>query len=40
MDRPELDLESELLQGRMKRAAREAEADAKLDELKKRMGRE
>jgi len=40
MDRPEVDLESELLQGRMKRAAREAEADAKLEEMKKRMGRE
>lgn len=40
MDRPEVDLEAELLQGRMKRAAREAEASAKLDELKKRMGRE
>lgn len=40
MDRPETDLEHELLQGRMERAAREAAADAKLDELKRRMGRE
>jgi len=40
MDRPETDLESELLKGRMERAAREAAADAKLDELKRRMGRE
>jgi len=40
MDRPETDLEGELLKGRMERAAREAAADAKLDELKKRMGRE
>jgi hypothetical protein len=40
MDRPDLDLEAELLKGRMERSAREAEADAKLDEMKKRMGRE
>ena len=40
MDRPELDLEAELLKGRMERSAREAEADARLEELKKRMGRE
>ena len=40
MDRPETDLEGELLKGRMERAAREAAADAKLDELKRRMGRE
>ena len=40
MDRPETDLEGELLKGRMQRAEREAVADAKLDELKKRMGRE
>ncbi|HEY2805398.1 MAG TPA: hypothetical protein VGI92_06015 [Gemmatimonadales bacterium] len=40
MDRPEVDVEGELLQGRMERAAREAAADARLDELKKRMGRE
>ncbi len=39
MDRPEVDLEQELLRGRMDRAAREAEADAKLEELKKRMGK-
>jgi hypothetical protein len=40
MDRPETDLEGELLKGRMERAAREAQADAKLEEMKKRMGRE
>ncbi|MFI5206393.1 MAG: hypothetical protein ACHQU8_03975 [Gemmatimonadales bacterium] len=40
MDRPETDLEGELLKGRMERAAREAQADAKLEELKKKMGRE
>lgn len=40
MDRPETDLEGELLKTRMKRAAREAEADARLEEMKKRMGRE
>ena len=40
MDRPETDLESELLKGRMQRAEREAAAEAKLDELKKRMGRQ
>lgn len=40
MDRPELDLEHDLLKTRVDRAAREAAADAKLDELKKRMGRE
>jgi hypothetical protein len=39
MDRPETDLEGELLKGRMERAAREAQADAKLDELKKKMGK-
>lgn len=39
MDRPETDLEQELLKTKLDRAAREAEADAKLDELKKRMGR-
>jgi chromosome segregation ATPase len=37
--RPETDLEQELLRSRMDRAAREAAADAKLEELKKRMGR-
>ncbi len=40
MDRPDTDLEGEMLRGRMERQAREAAADAKLDELKKRMGRE
>jgi hypothetical protein len=40
MDRPDTDLEGELLKGRMDRAVREAQADAKLDELKKKMGRE
>lgn len=39
MDRPELDAEQEALKARMDRAAREAEADAKLEELKKRMGK-
>lgn len=39
MDRPETDLEQELLKTKLDRAAREAEADAKLEELKKRMGR-
>src|SRR2546427_513334 len=34
MDRPGTDLEGELLKGRMERAAREAEADAKLADLK------
>jgi hypothetical protein len=38
-DRPELDPEQEALKARMDRAAREAEADAKLEELKKRMGK-
>ena len=40
MDRPELDLEHEALKGRADRAAREAAADARLEEMKKRMGRE
>ena len=40
MDRPELDAEQEALKGRMDRAAREAEADAKLEELKRRMGKD
>jgi hypothetical protein len=40
MDRPELDLEHELLKTRAQRAAREAEADARLDEMKKKLGRE
>ena len=39
MDRPEMDIEGELLEGRARRAAREAQADAKLEELKKKMGR-
>ena len=39
MDRPEVDPEQEALKARMDRAAREAEADAKLEELKKRMGK-
>jgi len=39
MDRPELDVEQEVLKAKMDRAAREAAAEAKLDELKKRMGR-
>jgi hypothetical protein len=39
VDRPELDAEHEALKARMDRAAREAEADAKLEELKKRMGK-
>jgi len=40
MDRPEVDLEHDLLKTRVDRAAREAAADAQLEELKKRMGRE
>ena len=40
MDRPEVDLEMDLLRTQADRAAREAAANAKLDELKKRMGRE
>lgn len=40
MDRPETDLEHDLLKTRIERQAREAAADARLDELKKRMGRE
>ena len=39
MDRPEVDLEQEQLRARMDRAAREAAADQKLEELKKRMGK-
>ena len=38
-DRPELDPEQEALKARLDRAAREAHADAKLEELKRRMGR-
>ena len=40
MDRPEVDLESDVLKNRMERAAREATADAMLDEMKKKLGRE
>jgi phage shock protein A len=39
VDRPEWDAEQEALKARMDRAAREAEADAKLEALKKRMGK-
>ncbi len=39
MDRPEVDLEQELLRSQMDRAAREAAADQKLEELKKKMGK-
>ncbi len=39
MDRPEVDLEHDILKAKVDRAAREADADAKLEELKKRMGR-
>jgi hypothetical protein len=39
MDRPELDLEQELLRSQMDRAAREADADQALDALKKKMGK-
>ncbi len=39
VDRPELDAEHEALKAKMDRAAREAEADAKLEELKRRMGK-
>ena len=38
-DRPELDPEQEALRARMDRAAREADAEAKLEELKRRMGK-
>ena len=37
--RPETDVGDELLRSQMDRAAREAEAEAKLDALKKKMGR-
>ena len=40
MDRPETDVEGELLKSRLDHAEREADADQKLDELKRRMGRE
>jgi len=39
MSRPETDLEGELLKSRMDHAEREAVADQKLEELKKKMGR-
>lgn len=39
MDRPGVDPEDENLRSRMDRAALEAEASAKLDELKRRMGK-
>ena len=37
--RPETDVKDELLKGQFDRVAREAEADAQLEALKKRMGR-
>lgn len=39
MDRPGVDLEHEQLRAQLDRAAREAAADQKLEELKKRMGK-
>lgn len=39
MDRPETDLEQELLRSKMDRQAREAAADSALEALKKKMGR-
>ncbi len=39
MDRPGTDLEDEALKSRLSHAEREAVADAKLEEMKKRMGR-
>lgn len=39
MDRPEVDLEQELLRGQMDRSAREAAADQALEEMKRRMGK-
>lgn len=39
MSRPEVDVEQEQLRARLDRAAREAAADQKLEELKKRMGK-
>lgn len=39
MDRPEVDTEGDLLKSRIERQAREAAADARLEELKKKMGR-
>lgn len=40
VDRPEVDPEQELLRHRMDRRAIEAAADAKLEELKRRMGKQ
>ena len=40
MDRPGTDLEDEMLKSRLSHAEREAVADQKLEELKRRMGRE
>lgn len=39
MDRPEVDTEGDLLRSRIERQAREAAADARLEELKKKMGK-
>lgn len=39
MDRPGVDMEHEQLRAQLDRAAREAAADQKLEELKKRMGK-
>jgi hypothetical protein len=39
MDRPGVDTDDELLKGRLDRAALEADAAAKLEELKRRMGK-
>ena len=39
MDRPETDLEGEMLRSRLSQAEREAAADAKLEEMKRKMGR-
>jgi hypothetical protein len=39
VDRPDLDLGQEALKARLDRAAREADADAKLEQLKRRMGK-
>ena len=39
MDRPGADPDDELLRGRMDRAALEAEANARLEEMKRKMGK-
>jgi hypothetical protein len=39
MDRPETDLEGDLLKSRLTQAEREAAADAKLEAMKKKMGK-